>query len=314
MKEIPVIDAAPLRGPDLAARRAVADQLGHACREVGFFYVTGHGISEATRAGVFDAARRFFAQPMPAKAALSMSRSPNNRGYAAIGTERLDDRIAADQKEAFNIGLELNADDPEVVQGKPFRGLNMWPDLPAWRETVLAYYDSCQRLQLELHRGIALDLGLAEDFFDDKLDRPISTLRMLHYPPGHADEHELGAGTHTDFGNLTVLATDGVAGLQVQRRDGAWLDAPDIPGAFVCNIGDCLMRWTNDVYVSTPHRVQRPASERYSIAFFADANPEAVVEAIPSCVAPGQAAKYPPITSADYLRQRLNATSDHQKT
>jgi isopenicillin N synthase-like dioxygenase len=119
---------------------------------------------------------------------------------------------------------------------------------------------------------------------------------------------------HTDYGNLTILATDGIAGLQVRTRSGAWLDAPHIPGAFVCNIGDCLMRWTNDVYISTPHRVAIPVQDRYSVAFFLDPNPDARVEVLQGCIAPGAVAKYRPTTGADYLRERLTATYDHLKT
>jgi isopenicillin N synthase-like dioxygenase len=119
---------------------------------------------------------------------------------------------------------------------------------------------------------------------------------------------QIGAGTHTDYGNVTLLATDGVAGLQVQRRDGVWLDAPALHGAFICNIGDCLMRWTNDLYVSTPHRVLKPAAERYSIALFVDPNPDALVSAIPSCVPAGESPRYAPITTHDYLQQRFAAT------
>jgi isopenicillin N synthase-like dioxygenase len=314
MPDIPIVDVSGLSSSDLDARFQVAAELGRACREVGFFYVSGHGMTDAVRAGMFAAAHEFFAQPFEVKEAVSITRSPHNRGYAAIGSERLDQTAPVDQKEAFNIGLELAPDDPELLAGVPFRGVNHWPDLPGWRETVQAYYDACQRLQLDIHRGFSLDLGLDEDFFADKMDRPISTLRMLHYPAGQPSEPgEVGAGTHTDYGNLTILATDGVAGLQVQRRDGVWLDAPHIDGTFVCNIGDCLMRWTNDIYVSTPHRVLRPQAERYSVAFFADPNPDARVEVIPSCLAPGEAPKYAPTTGAAYLRSRLDANYEHLK-
>ncbi len=314
MSDIPMIDVSGLRRTDPAARAAVAAALGQACRQVGFFYVCGHGVPEPVHRGVFDAARRFFALPAAAKEALSIKRSPHNRGYVGFGTERLDEHAAPDRKEAFNIGLDLAADDPEILAGKPLRGVNLWPDLPGWRAAVCAYYDACMGLQLDIHRGFARDLGLAEEFFADKMDRPAAILRLLHYP-GHAvpGGQELGAGEHTDYGNLTILATDGVAGLQVRRRDGVWLDAPHVPGAYVCNIGDCLMRWTNDIYVSTPHRVRQPVQERYSVAFFADANPDALVEALPSCLAPGEAPRYPPITSAEYLRLRLSATYDHLK-
>jgi isopenicillin N synthase-like dioxygenase len=314
MTGIPMIDVSGLRSPGIADRQAVARNIGEACRDTGFFYATGHGIPTLVTTGIFDAAHALFALPDAAKAELSIKRSPHNRGYVGIAGERLDETAAPDQKEAFNIGLDLPADDPEVLAGRPFRGVNLWPDLPGWRDRVLAYYDACMALQLAIHRGFALDLGIAEDFFADKMNRPMATLRLLHYPAVVAgDGADIGAGQHTDYGNLTILATDGVAGLQVRRRDGVWLDAPHVEGAFVCNIGDCLMRWTNDVYVSTPHRVLRPQAERYSVAFFADANPEALVEALPGCVSPGETPRYAPILCADYLRARLTATYDHLK-
>ncbi len=307
MTQIPVIDVSGLRSTELTQRLAAAATLGRACRDVGFFYVTGHGVEPAAVQGIFAAAHRLFALPAADKAALSIT---GNRGYVGLGAERLDEG-AADQKEAFNIGLELPPDDAELLAGRPFRAANRWPALPGWREEALRYFDCCMRLQATIHRGFALDLGVAEDFFADKMDRPAAILRLLRYPAAQAGGAELGAGQHTDYGNLTILATDGVAGLQVRRRDGAWLDAPHVPDAFVCNIGDCLMRWTNDAYASTPHRVLRPARERFSVAFFADPNPDALVEALPSCVAPGSVARYAPVTSAAYLQGRLDATYGH---
>jgi isopenicillin N synthase-like dioxygenase len=137
-----------------------------------------------------------------------------------------------------------------------------------------------------------------------------STLRLLHYPAAASGgEEQIGAGAHTDYGNLTLLATDDVGGLEVRTRAGTWIEAPAMPGAFVVNIGDCLMRWTNDVYVSTPHQVvNRSGRERYSIAFFFDPNPDAEVAVIPSCVGEGQRARYQPILAADYLKYRLDAS------
>ncbi len=213
-------------------------------------------------------------------------------------------------KEAFNVGLELAPDDPELMAGNPFRARNAWPNLPNFRETLLAYYAACAALGARLHRAFAQDLGLRPDFFADKFDSPMATLRLLRYPaPPQDSSLRIGAGAHTDYGNLTLLATDDVGGLEVRTRAGQWTAAPVVPGAFVVNIGDCLMRWTNDVYVSTPHRVvNRSAKERYSIAFFYDPNPDAMVETIPACVPQGELRRYPPILAADYLKQRLDAS------
>ena len=304
-----VLDLTGLGADDPAAVRQVAAELGRACRETGFFYIRNHGVPEPLMASMFARSRDFFASPTRVKDQFAITRSPHNRGYVGIASERLN-LSQADQKEAFNIGLDLPASDAEVIAGKPFRGVNLWPDTPGFRDTALAYFNAAWRVGLDLHRAIATDLGLPPAFFDDKFDRPMATLRLLHYPPRAAGEGDLpGAGEHTDYGSITILLTDDVGGLEVRRRDGAWIKAPPIPGAFVCNIGDCLMRWSNDTYVSTPHRVTSPPGrDRYSIAFFLDPNPEARIECLPGCNPPGKAAKYPPILAADYLTRRLVAT------
>ena len=305
---VPLIDISALRSPRLADRQAVAAELGCACREIGFFYAVGHGIPVPLIQGVFEASHRFFAQPLEAKQALSIKRSDNDVGYIALNDEQLDPDSPADPKEAFNIGLELPWDHPAMVQGQAFRGPNFWPDLPGWRETLLAYYDQCWSVGRLIHRGLSLDLQIDEDFFEDKLDEPIGILRLLHYPPRtQPAASSLGAGAHCDYGNITLLATDGVDGLQVRPRGDDWMDAPTIDGALICNIGDCLMRWTGDVYVSTPHRVIRPPADRFSVAFFLDPNPDAAVETLP-----GMTAKYPPTTGGEYLKQKLDASYAHR--
>ena len=303
-----VIDLSGLGSGDPAAVRRVAAELGRACRETGFFYVRNHGVPDALLSGIFRCSQAFFAAPRAAKDELAITRSRHNRGYVGIATESLN-LAQADLKEAFNIGLDLPASDPEVIAGKPFRGVNVWPATPGFRETTLAYFNAVWRLGVELHQAIAADLGLPPTFFDDKFDRPMATLRLLHYPPRDRNQKLPGAGEHTDYGSLTILLTDDVGGLEVRRRDGAWIKAPPIPGAFVCNIGDCLMRWSNNTYVSTPHRVTSPPGrDRYSIAFFFDPNPDALIECLPGCSAAAKPARYPPILAGDYLTQRLVAT------
>jgi len=300
MQDIPIIDISGLLDGDASARAGVAACIGRACREVGFFVITGHAVPDALVADTFAAGAAFFAQPADAKRALAIDRIGNNRGYVGTGVESLDATAGADHKEAFNL----------VWTDGLTRPANAWPDLPGFEAVVQRYFDQLLMVGRRLHAAFALDLGLDEDFFDDKIDRPMATLRLLHYPGPRADAPpgQIGAGAHTDYGNVTLLATDGVAGLQVRRRDGGWIDVPALPGAFVCNIGDCLMRWTNDIYQSTPHRVLKPAAERYSIAMFLDPNPDALVQAIPSCVAEGSAPRYPAISAHDYLQQRFAST------
>lgn len=300
----PVIDVAGLASPILSDRLAVARAVGDACRGIGFFYVTGHALDATLIDAMFDATRRFFALPLDAKRALARNRVGDNRGYVELREERLDVTSLPDHKEAFNIGLDPASSHPGRTRRRP--GENAWPDLPHWRALMLHYYARCLELGTLLHRAFSLDLGIAENFFESSLDCPMATLRLLHYPARPPGDASLGAGAHTDYGNLTLLIGNGVGGLQIRPRNGDWIDAPHVPGAFICNIGDCLMRWSNDTYVSTPHRVLTPAQERYSIAFFLDPNADAVVA--PIVGRSSGPAKYPPITGAQFLESRLSPT------
>ena len=304
-KTIPIIDISPLLKGEVAL---VAQEIGAACRGIGFFYITGHGLKSGLREELFRTAHNFFALSDETKRKVLYSATTGNRGYVPMKGEALDPAKPADLKEAFNIGLEMPQDHPEIIAKVPFRAPNLWPELPGFRETTLTYFSEVWTIGRLLHRAFAADLGITQNYFEGKFDRPLATLRLLHYPPRPADIEpgQMGAGAHTDYGCVTLLATDEVGGLEVQTRDGTWLQAPYIAGALICNIGDCLMRWTNDIYVSTPHRVVNPAGrERYSVAFFLDPNPDAVVASLPGLPGP---AKYPAITGADYLRSRLDAT------
>ena len=296
---VPIIDMSGLGGADPELRARTLGELARACRDVGFFGIVGHGIPQSLIADVFAASRTFFAQPEAVKLGLSGDMLATNRGYVPMGGERLSADLPPDQKEAFNIALEIDPD------GLPAP----WPDLPGWRATMVDYSAACHDLGRRLHRALAHTLGLDEDFFDASLEYPAAVLRLLHYPGGGAGPSGPGAGEHTDYGNITILATDGVAGLQVKDRSGHWNDVAGVEGGFVCNIGDCLMRWTNAVFVSTPHRVLAPATERYSIAFFLDPNPTARLEPILTPMAPTPL--FAPILAGDYIQSRLAPTYAH---
>ena len=298
---IPVLDWQRYSGG--TDRAGFVADLGRACRDTGFFLISGHGIPDTLIADVFARADTFFALPEAEKRKLDIRDNPHNRGWAAEGSEALDEKSGVmDRKEAFNVGFDLPPDDPRVIAGEPFRGVNIWPDLPGFRDTMLAYYTAALDFGVALHAAFEEELGLPAGFFAPHFTAPMATLRVLRYPAATAPG--IGAGAHSDYGSITLLMTDGVAGLQVKPRGGDWTDVPHVPGAYVVNIGDCLMRWTNDTYVSTPHRVLAPERIRRSIAFFLDPNPDSTIAALPGTGTP----KYPPVTGADYLRSRLDAT------
>ncbi len=304
---IPVLDWSEFtRDPD-----GFAADLGRCCRETGFFLIQNHPVPDALIADLFAQGDAFFALPDVEKQPLSISQNPHNRGWAALGSERLDETSGqVDQKQAFNVGFDLAADDPRVLAAEPFRGVNIWPNLPGFRDIALKYYDAALQFGCALHRAFEADLNLPSGYFAPHFTAPMATLRLLSYPPAHGQGDEIGAGAHTDYGSITLLMTDGAPGLQVQPRGGDWMDVPHVPGAFIVNIGDCLMRWSNNTYVSTPHRVLAPLYARRSIAFFLDPNPDSVIAALPGTGDPA----YPPISGADYLRSRLDATYSPKET
>lgn len=313
---IPLIDISGLATPGPAAD-SVARRIGQACRSIGFFVVTGHGIPQAALDAIAIQTRSLFTLPEREKLALSIEHSPHNRGYVRLRSETLNLNRPADEKEAFNIGLDLAPDDPEVLAGKRFRGVNVWPDLPGWRDAMLDYFDRASALGLTLLTAFARDLNIPAETLTAPMQRPSATLRLLRYPPQPQTEagkkpgdlDRVGAGEHTDYGSLTLLLQLDGGGLEVRRRDGAWVKVPVVPGSFVCNIGECLMRASNDIYVATPHRVVSiTPGQRHSIAFFFDPSPDAVIAPLPGCVAEGARALYPPVLFSDYLASRLDPT------
>ena len=304
---LPLIDIQALRHGSAAERQAVAAALGQACETHGFFYITGHGIAPALIDALFAASRVLFDLPEADKAALDKRHSPCNRGYEPLRAQTLESGAPPDLKESFYIGAEVPADDPRVLAGRFNIGPNQWPagllDFPVIAQ---AYYRAAYALGADLVRGMALSLQLPADFFEAYLTDAAATLRLLHYPPqpGQPASGEKGCGAHTDFGGLTLLLQDELGGLQVwDRQHQGWLDAPPVPGSFVVNIGDLFARWTNDRYVSTLHRViNRSGQRRYSVPFFFTGNPLHEVRCIPTCLAAGEAPRYPVTTVEDHQR------------
>ncbi len=320
LEQVPVIDFGPFRSGDAAARRAVAEQIGAACVNIGFFYVVNHGVPQDLIGETFAEARRFFALPAERKAEIAIENSPVHRGYFALGGENLDpakQKEAGDFKEGLKIDRHLEPDHPLVMAGIAVHGPNQWPaDLPGWREAMQAYFDALAELGHDIMRAFALALGLTEDFFEDKLDLPMATVGPLHYPPqtGAITEARLGAGAHTDFGCLTILAQDPTGGLQVKNSAGMWIDAPAIPGSFVVNIGDMMARWTNDLFASTQHRVINVSGrDRYSIPFFYDPDHDAEVACLATCQGPDKPPKYPPTTGLQHLLDMISATFEYRQ-
>lgn len=297
MEHPPVIDvSALLRAEGGAAgssdaQAAAARQIDAAARRWGFFYAVQHGVPGELVARVAQLARCFFDQTLAEKMSIPMAAGGSAwRGYFPAGGELTSGR--PDWKEGLYLGSELDAEHPRVRAGVILHGPNLWPRIPGFRESVLAYIDAMAQLGQALMRGCALGLGLPATWFEDHGTRdPLLLLRFFNYPtrPVPAEVPAAwGVGEHTDYGLLTMLWQDPVGGLQV-RRDGEWFDAPPVPGSFVCNIGDMLDRMTGGQYRSVPHRVAINTSghDRLSIPLFFDPDFDTPIQPVPGA-GPGQ--------------------------
>jgi len=311
-RRIPVIDFADAFSPERARREALAWEIHKISRDVGFFYLVNHGVAPALVEQQFDWARRFFALPQASKSAIDMRHSPSGYGYERMGAQALDEGSPADLKEGFQFGFDIAPDHPYVQRGLLRYGHNLWPqDLPGFEAHSRLYYEAVRALSHRLLGVIALSLEMPEDFFEPVLKTPIATQRMLHYPPqpAGAEHNQIGAGAHTDWGLVTILAQDDIGGLEICNAEGQWVSAPPIADSFVVNIGDLLQRWSNDLYHSNAHRVLNAGSApRYSLPFFQDGDQAAVVASLPSCCSDDRPARYAPCTIGDYLEMKVKQT------
>lgn len=319
---VPVIDIQPFFNGTEPDKLAVANELDSACRNSGFFAITGHGVDEdiisRTRQAVID----FFALPLEEK--LKVERPPEkvSRGYNRFMDRSLSYSIGKesppDLQEAFAFGPEEFTgeewikDDPSTAMMAP----NRWPkNPPEFHSTMLEYANAMRWLGDRVLDIIATSLNVERSYFDDKYDHQSSVSRVVRYPAQTttADDGQLRAGEHTDYGTVTFLRGDAVpGGTEVMTRDGDWIEVVCPPGGFVCNIGDALARWTNDRWKSTLHRVGNPPAnaknvDRISLVHFHSPNHDALIECIPSCIG-DKGPKYEPITFADhYLGKVMKA-------
>lgn len=301
LTEVPLIDFAPFLSGDPSGRRAVAERIAQACEEIGFFYLAGHGIPQATIDDLFAQAGAFFARA-PADRAEALATPQWYRGWIPMPEQQPLSRNTR-MFEQYRLQPEWPADPDDAGHADIFDKPNRWPQrLPAFRNAGEAYLDAMLALSRELLRAFALGLGLAETRFDDWFRHPPSQLSLNHYPalPAAAADEVSNMVAHTDEGPFTILAQSPVGGLEVKRRDGAWIQAPPIAGAFTINVGDMMMWWSNGRFLSNLHRVRnRGGGERLSIPYFA--NPDRNVTVAPLPELAGDRPLYSPVRVADHL-------------
>lgn len=261
---IPRLDAAALVAGDAAALAALRE----AATGVGFATVYNTALSPARVAEAIATYRAFFHLPEADKRALDMARTGSNRGWGAPGSEQVDPDANPDYKQFFDVGYALPEGHPLVE--KTFYAPNLWPDDAEFYRVIAAYYSDALRVAMDVLRGLSRAIGFDSAYFDDAFDAPMALLRGNFYPerPDWAGAKDFGIATHTDYGCLTLLATDGSPGLEVRKRGGGWIPLSAPPGDFIINFGEMIEFWTDGLVKATPHRVVGGTRERISIPLF----------------------------------------------
>jgi isopenicillin N synthase-like dioxygenase len=322
-------------------QQLMAEKLLEAFTTIGFATLINHGIDNAVIDQAFNASKAFFVLPMETKLQYKFQGYESNRGYIPFGLETHDKKRntnskTPDLKETFDIGTE-EKDDVYA---------NRWPaelDDELFRKPLMKYFSCMDGLHLRLLRLLGIALKLEDpSYFVDRCNQQHQNLRLLHYPSLNVNEHLtqqhepnanvghrepiIRGDVHTDFGTITLLCQDAVGGLRVQRLDGSWTMVPPVPHSVVVNVGDMLQRWTNDILRANPHQVievvpsvadndststptdENIVPERWSIAFFCNANKTIMLECLPECVTADFPAQYAPMNAHDYLTMRLSKT------
>eukprot|EP00386_Alphamonas_edax_P004886 GDKI01015382.1.p1 GENE.GDKI01015382.1~~GDKI01015382.1.p1 ORF type:complete len:348 (-),score=85.78 GDKI01015382.1:23-1066(-) len=332
-QQLPIIDMS-------LPEEEVAKALRHAAETVGFFYLKNHGIEEEEFDRLFDAFKRFFASDMENKMGIHTSKTGGVRGYIGkyeqgnygidstdlraqevkdheLSLERKhstdsvnsntnvpkgDDGLPMDLKELFTMGTELT--DTYQYYKPTLFAKNVFPQQPAdFKQVVCGYYERVWGVARRVFALFALSMGLPREFFEDKITKPMNSMNCIHYPPyAGRDPKQLGIGAHTDYECFTLLAQDGVLGLEIFTEAGVWRGVPPIRGAFVVNIGDMMARWTNGRFRSTVHRARNPnAMDRYSCAYFCCCDYDVMLKPLIDADHP----RFTEVMAGDHLLQRI---------
>lgn len=306
VEALPLIDVSGLYSRNQTWKNAIADAIGTAAREIGFFRIEGHRIDLELVEQTYQIAEQFFALPEVEKRKYYIGNSTNHRGYVPF-TEKGDYPDEVNRSyEAFDLGLDLPDTDPDYLAGNRLLGPNVWPETIGFKHLVSTYYSQISALGRLITGALELHLGLSSGRLTDQMSKPISQLRLLHYVRQNMDVDvaSVNMGAHTDYECLTLLHTRN-AGLQVMTSEDEWIDVPVDPCAYVVNIGDMMEAWTNGLFRSTPHRVLNQCPERYSMPYFVAANHDALIRPLPELIGADETPQYTPFSAGAHLERML---------
>lgn len=300
---LPVVDISLLESERLQDRLTIADKLDRACASAGFLYLTGSQLDPTVFDRLLTRAKAYFALDERTKMASYIGLSENHSGYVPPGEEQFADG-GHDFKEAYDVNCDYGLSEGR----RPLLGPNLWPDIPGFREDVLAYYHHVTGIGRKLFRAFALALGLDENHFDAVTRHPPSQLRLIHYPFDASARDRPGIGSHTDYECFTLLFAT-APGLQIIDKQGGWIDVPLIEGAMIMNIGDMMEIMSNGRYVATRHRVRKVPEERYSFALFHSCDYDHIIEPVLSAEMP----RYATIKGGEHLYNQTAQTFAYLK-
>jgi isopenicillin N synthase-like dioxygenase len=306
-QSVPLIDMADWSHPD--RRRDFISTLGDALEQFGFIRVRGHMVSSELVERAYERLSVFFDQPMDEKRKLYLEGLQGQRGYTPFRMEHAKDETLPDLKEFWHVGREFETGHPLA----DVYAANVWPELDGFREVLLEVYDALETCAHKLLDALDKYLGNPEGTLRGMALDGNTILRALHYPA--IDDHTfipgaIRAAAHEDINLITLLITSTASGLQLQRRDGSWMDVNAEPGEIIVDSGDMLARITNGILSATTHRVVNPpdgASRRFSLPFFVHPRPEVILRVFERCQGPGFPQPKPDISADEFLKKRLTA-------
>ena len=308
-EEIPTLDISPYLNNRPGGCQIAATQLRDISRTIGFFYLKGHGIPQELIDSVFEQARLFHALPLEIKKKIPYFDTGGFKsGYQPCSEDGYQHRniniisnAKANLVAKFGINREGGSGGLSMSEDERRTRVNIWPEnLPGFKETLLAYQGSIEQLGRKFLVLWAASLKLPLDYFDRFFATPHVTMNLLYYPPQQiVGERQYGIAPHTDNAMMTFLAQQGVRGLAVRMPSGHWREVDIVPGTLLVNTGNLIVRWTNNEYLSTKHRVINTSGvERYSIPVFFGPSGDAVIEVLPTCQGPQRPPLHERITYA----------------
>ena len=307
--DIPQIDISGIEHNNFP--KTLLEEFYHAYNTYGFGYIVNHGIEKDLIDQLFQASKTFHSLPLSEK--MKVALDDNHRGYIAINTSTdVNSKLAKVKKPNQSASFMMMREDKTQIANVYLSGPNQWPEIAGFRETLEKYTSQMTRLGEKLIRLALMSVGIENLGILNSFETPTIWLRLLHYPPipKTSPKDLYGSAPHTDFGCLTILTQDGIGGLQVQTKNGDWIDIPKVEGSFVVNVGDMLHRLTNGLLQSTPHRViNKSGQERFSCPFFFDPHVNTNIQPLQGTGKP----KFSPINFGEFLRSELEASYQRHK-